>query len=139
MTDAMYESIPLQPVAAQRVQAVLGGQPCNIHLYSRGGRMFMDLAVSGTVIGEGMVCQNQGNMPVWATASFQGKLRFFDIVNDTDPQIEGLGSRYLLVWVSPDKLHQEEEAAKAVSDPLANLPDRFKPPIIRSYASQEDV
>ena len=133
-----YETVPLQPLPSQRVKCVLNGQQCDIFVYDRGGRLFLDLAVSGVDIGLGMVCQNLDNMPVWATADFKGKLRFIDTVNSSDPDYEGLGERHILLYVPPEKLAQEEAEAVAVGDPFASLAQRFLPPNIRSYAAQDD-
>jgi hypothetical protein len=122
MSDAAAPLVvPIQPVAAQALSVTLGGQDCTINLYGKhvqvpvvptGGiatdppvyvpidPMFMDLYVgTGTApILAGALCRN-GVLIVRNTyLGFVGDLAFNDTQGSDDPQIPGLGTRWLLLY-----------------------------------------
>ena len=48
--------IPLDAIPNQTFNITLNEQNCTIHLYQRGEYMYMDLAVDGNTIRQGMIC-----------------------------------------------------------------------------------
>lgn len=100
--------VPIQPVPNQTLQAQLGGQPCVIHVYQTAYGMFVDLYVSSSLIVCGVIAENLTRIVRSLYLGFSGDLAFYDVqtVNGegADPVYTGLGSRFLLVYVSADEL-----------------------------------
>lgn len=91
--------IPLQALPAQRLNIVLDGQNCTIHVYWRFGRCYMDLAVDSNDIFCGAICQARQAINQSLSTLFSGKLYFFDTLGqDYPPQWEGLGARWRLAY-----------------------------------------
>lgn len=104
MVEAIVRSvdsliIPLAAAPAQDFAIALGQQSCRLSIYSRGTGLYLDLYLSDLPIVRGAACLDR-NPTVRATYSgFAGELVFFDTQGSSDPTWDGLGSRYLLVWL----------------------------------------
>jgi hypothetical protein len=94
------QQIPLQSVPSQQVQCLLNGQNCEIAVYMRGTRLYVDLAVNGVSISSAVLAQNLTSLVPTAYLGFTGYLLFTDTLGTTDPQYTGLGSRYQLLYVT---------------------------------------
>lgn len=92
--------IPLISVPAQGFQVLLDTQECTFSLYQRNARLFMDMDVGQTRVFTGAVCLDGVNILQAAQAVFSGSLHFVDTQQHEAPQWEGLGTRWLLVYVS---------------------------------------
>lgn len=92
--------IPLQPVPAQRLQVVLDDQNCTLVLYSRGGRLYADLDAGSDVVFRGAVCRCGADIVQSPTLRFSGSLHFYDTQGAQDPEYDGLGSRFILLYLS---------------------------------------
>jgi hypothetical protein len=96
--------IPIQPIANQTFQVQLGGQPCVMNVYQLQYGLFVDLYVSNSLIVAGVIAQNQNRIVRSAYLGFIGDICFSDTQGSNDPQFDGLGTRYQLVYLSPDDL-----------------------------------
>lgn len=95
------QTIPLKAVPNQRVQVLLNGQPCSLHIYQLAYGLFID-AVSGTsIIAAGNICENANRIVRYAYRGFVGDLAFLDTQGEQDPDYTGLGGRYQLVYLEP--------------------------------------
>ncbi len=94
------QTIPLSDSANQRLAITLGGQACEINLYTAGSYgMFCDIYVSGVLLIGGVVCQNLNRLVREAWLGFTGDLVFQDSQGADDPSSPGLGTRFLLWYL----------------------------------------
>lgn len=100
----MAQVIPLQAVPSQTLAAVLGGQSCSIALYQKSTGLYMDLAVAGVVLFTGVPCLQDSLVVRGAYLGFVGNLTVLDTQGDSDPDYAGLGSRWVLFYLSPSDL-----------------------------------
>ncbi len=91
--------IPLQPVAAQNLSILLGGQNCQISIAQKGDFLYLSLAVNNTSIVSSMICRDRVRLVRYAYTGFSGNLVFIDTVGTSDPEYTGLGSRYELAYM----------------------------------------
>ena len=94
------QMIPLLDVPSQTVRASLGGQSCAINVYTRGLGMFCDLYVSDVLIVGGVACQNINRIVRNVYLGFAGDLVFLDTQGKSDPSSQGLGSRFVLMYLT---------------------------------------
>ena len=95
--------IPLQQIASQKFRIVLEGQNVTIRLFYRFGDMYADVFVGNETICLGSICRNRTAIVENAGEKFKGNLFFMDMLGDTDPQYEDLGSRYVFLYVSANE------------------------------------
>jgi len=96
----MSVQIPLQAVPSQQLQIVLAGQNCQIAVYLIGSSLYVDLAANGTDISTAVLALNGVVLVPTVYFGFQGNLVFIDTQGDSDPTYDGLGSRYVLLYVT---------------------------------------
>jgi hypothetical protein len=94
------KTIPLQPIPAQTLQIVLDGQYCTFSVYYRWGRCYLDLTVGATPILKGILCLHGEKLNTSPNIDFSGSLYFVDTQAQEPPQWEGLGDRWVLVYLS---------------------------------------
>lgn len=94
-------SIPIAAVPNQTLQVSLNNQACVIHLYQKATGLYLDLTVGTTTIVAGVLCQNSTPMVISDYLGFDGDLGFWDTQGTNDPDYTGLGTRYLLIYLSP--------------------------------------
>lgn len=114
--------IPIQPVPSQLVLCVLNGQNCQIAIYQKGSRVFVDLNNNGVNMCLGALAHNL--VPLDACNSydgFQGNLFFVDTQGLDDPQYTGMGSRWVLVYLTPAELALTEIPPAAIAVPVLNM------------------
>lgn len=90
--------IPLQPVAAQEFNVVLGRQVCTLKLYQKSAGLFMDISMSGRPLIVGVLCRDRSRIIRSQHLGFAGDMYFVDTEGEQDPQHMGLGSRWVLVY-----------------------------------------
>lgn len=98
----MAQQVALQAVPAQQVQAVLGTQQCQISVYVKTQCMFFDLNANGTQIAYAVQAKNLVNLVPTSYLGFTGWLTFFDTQGTDDPQYTGLGSRWVLLYLTAE-------------------------------------
>ena len=102
----MIGQIPLAAVPSQNLQITLDGQDCRLAVYQRERRLFMDLECDGLTVFRGQVCVNRTRLVQSPTARFAGQLVFTDQEGDRPPHWRGLGSRWLLLYLSGPDLEE---------------------------------
>lgn len=108
------QTIPLTAVPSQSLTAALNGQSVSIAIYQLGAAdLYCDLTSNGTPIVNCRKCRAFSGSPTEAAPfllldsaywGFQGDFLFIDTQGDEDPQFSGLGSRWQLVYYTPDDL-----------------------------------
>jgi hypothetical protein len=91
--------VPLRPVPNQTISILLGGQNCQINVYTKGGGLNLDLYVDNILIVGGVACQNMNRTVISSYLGFVGDLGFIDNQGSSDPAYDGLGSRYSLAYL----------------------------------------
>ena len=93
--------IPVQAVPAQTFATVLLGQQVELTLQQKTTGLFADVALSGLMILRGRLCRNGAPILRNGVGGFVGDLVFLDMTGSDDPQAEGLGGRFKLMYVGP--------------------------------------
>jgi hypothetical protein len=94
--------IPIQPVPSQQVLCVLAGQNCQIAIYLRGSKVYVDLNSNGTNMSLGVIAHNLVQLDSCNSwDGFVGNLAFVDTQGVDDPQYVGFNTRWFLVYFSP--------------------------------------
>jgi len=109
--------VPLTAVPSQLVQANLNWQSVSIAVYQLGMApvtdLYCDLTSNGAPIVTCRKCRAFSGSATDAAPfllldsayrGFQGDFLFIDSEGDEDPQYSGLGSRWQLIYYSPDDL-----------------------------------
>ncbi len=96
--------VPVQAIASQSLEVILESQACTLNFYQKSTGLFGDIYVNDLPILTGQQCVNQVLMVRRAYLGFVGDLAFYDTLGDEDPQYEGLGSRFLLLYFSASDL-----------------------------------
>lgn len=94
------KQVPLQSVTSQQVTTLLGNQKCQIAVYQKPQGLFVDLAVNGTDISSGILALNGMSICPFNYAAFVGYLMFCDMQGSDDPSYDGLGTRFLLIYLT---------------------------------------
>ncbi|WP_454813763.1 phage baseplate plug family protein [Labrys neptuniae] len=93
--------VPLQSVPNQAISILLGGQNCQINVYTKAGGLYLDLYVDNVLIVGGVACQNLNRIVRSTYLGFVGDLGFIDNQGTSDPSYDGLGARYSLAYLEP--------------------------------------
>lgn len=96
-------TIPLTSTPSQLLQVTLADQSCNLAVYQKTTGLLLDLSVSGTPIVSALLCHDRTLLIRYPYLGFVGDLSFVDTEGLDDPYYTGLGSRWLLVYLSPDE------------------------------------
>lgn len=98
------QEITLKPVKAQQVGVTIGSQECQIRLVQRTTGLYIDVALSGIWIIQGVICLNCNKLVRYAHLGFQGELFFADTIGDADPVYDELGSRFQLFYATKEEM-----------------------------------
>jgi hypothetical protein len=93
--------IPLQAVPSQIVTVSLNGQGCAIAVYQTRYGMFVNVFLNGILILGGVIAQNLNRIIRDTYFGFTGDLCFYDTQGSDDPSYDGLGGRYVLLYLEP--------------------------------------
>jgi hypothetical protein len=92
--------IPIIDTPNQLINTSLGGQQCTINLYQKSTGLFCDVNVNNVLIISGVICQNLNRIVRDSYLGFIGDLYFFDTQGLSDPASPGIGTRYLLKYLT---------------------------------------
>ena len=96
--------VPLQDSPSQDVNVNLNGQFVTLNIRTRATGMYIDVYVNSSLIIGGVICQNLNPIIRDAYLGFSGDLLFIDNQGSDDPSSPGLGTRFQLIYVSPDDI-----------------------------------
>ena len=94
------QTIPLQPVPAQTVAVVLGGQNCQLLIRQKTEGLFVDINSDGVDVVNTVIARDAVPLMCRPYLGFVGNLLFIDTQGSSDPQADGLGSRFQLVYLT---------------------------------------
>lgn len=92
--------IPIQAIPSQIVTVVLGGQNCQIQIDQKNPCIFVSINADGNDISLGVRARNVIALNANVYEPFDGNLIFWDNQGKDDPVYTGLGSRFLLVYLT---------------------------------------
>lgn len=98
------QSITLQPIKAQQVSVSLAGQDCKVRIVQRTTGLFIDVAIDGRWIVQGVMCLNCNKIVRYEHLGLKGELFFADTVGDADPIYDELGSRFQLFYATKEEM-----------------------------------
>ena len=90
------QQIPLASVPSQSLSVVLAGQNCTINVYQKEPGLLFDLV--GVVVA--VLANDAGFLVCRQYEGFKGNLCFVDTQGNNDPEYAGLGTRYVLVYLT---------------------------------------
>lgn len=93
--------IPLAATPSQTLNVKLGSQYCRIDVYMKSTGLFMDLYVKGVAVTTAALCRDRIKIVRRKYLNFSGDLAFMDTQGASDPQVDGLGTRYVLTYIEP--------------------------------------
>jgi len=96
--------VPLQPIANQSLQAQLNGQACTLTVYQSNYGLFVTVEIGTADIINNALGKNLVRIVRDLYLGFSGDLVFYDTQGSSDPVYTGLGSRFVLVYLSPTDL-----------------------------------
>ncbi len=91
--------LPVKKEPNQRFSVILDNQNCTIEIFQRFDHLYLNLFVDDVAVVQGVLCHNNLGITAVDTLAFRGMLYFTDVQGDSDPQYEGLGTRYYLIFV----------------------------------------
>ncbi len=97
--------VPLSPVPLQTLDVILDGQAAQIGLRQNGPDMYFDLRLNNEPIVTARICRVDQLLLVDAEyRGFRGQFVFVDLQGTSDPSYLGLGTRWVLVFISVAEL-----------------------------------
>lgn len=99
--------IPTQPVPSQTLQVILAGQNVQLLISQLETGMYITIFLDGNTVPilAGTICQNINRIVRNSYFGFVGDLIFIDSSGaDDDPYYTGLGSRWVLAYLTADEL-----------------------------------
>lgn len=94
-------AIALSPVPNQTVAFQASGHRVSLTLRTLpNGALLADVVMDGSTIAAGRTCLDRTAIIRRAYVGFPGDLAFVDTQGTLDPAASGLGTRYLLAWIS---------------------------------------
>ncbi len=100
----MAQQIPLQAIPNQSLNPSIGGQAVQINLYQKSTWLFMDVLVDNAPIVSGTICENLNRIVRDTYLGFVGDFVFLDTQGSSDPTYQGLGTRFLLFYLTATDL-----------------------------------
>ncbi|MCJ9707666.1 hypothetical protein LWS69_01285 [Bordetella hinzii] len=91
--------IPLRALPNQQCNVVLGGQNCQIDVYQKSTGLFLDLRVNNVPVALAVLCHDRVRLVRESYSGFNGDLCFMDTMGNEDPSFEGLGTKFLLIYL----------------------------------------
>ncbi len=91
--------LEISPVASQTLSIVLAQQNCRVNLYQKTTGLYFDLFVDGAPITTCVIGRNGALLLNRGGSNFIGNFMFVDTMGELDPQWDGLGIRFMLLYV----------------------------------------
>lgn len=92
--------VPLIALPDQCLQIILGNQDVTLRVYTRDNRLYTDLGVTGVMVWRGFIARNLLPCKFYPYLAFTGQLVFVDMQGQDDPRWEGLGTRWVCMYLT---------------------------------------
>ncbi len=109
------QTVPLQPTPSQTLSVTLGGQFCEIAVHQNFYGMIIDVSVDGALIIGGVLAENLNRIVRDVYLGFIGDFVFYDTQGHDDPYWDGLGSRFVLLYLSEADLEERLRLLQAAA------------------------
>lgn len=96
--------IPLAPLASQKLKVTLAQQSCQLNVYQKSTGLYIDIFKDGEALLIGVLCRESVRLVLQAYLGFIGDLAFMDTQGSEDPKFDGLGSRWVLMYLEASDL-----------------------------------
>lgn len=96
--------IPLAAIASQTLKVVLAQQSCVLNIYQKSTGLYLDVILEGETILSGVLCRDRVRCVRQAYLGFVGDLAFMDTQGTEDASFQGLGSRWVLMYLEASDL-----------------------------------
>lgn len=96
--------IPIAAMENQRLGVVLGNQNCTITVAQKSTGMFLGLEINQVVVMTGVLCTDRTKLVRQSYLGMVGDLAFMDTQGREDPLYEGLGTRWVLMYLEASDL-----------------------------------
>jgi hypothetical protein len=93
--------LDIQPLANYSFKTTVGGQNCTVTLQQKGDDMYFTLDLPTGNIVSMVRCLNRVKLVRYAYLKFIGDFVFVDLQGNDAPNYAGLGSRWLLLYLTP--------------------------------------
>ena len=107
--------VPIIDTASQTLRATLGGQSCTVNVYQKSTGLYCDVYVADVLVIGGVVCENVNRIVRDPYLGLIGDLLFLDTHGASNPATPGLGSRFVLIYMTA------ADVAAAVASNLASM------------------
>lgn len=97
-------TVSAQAIPNQQLQAQLGVQAVTLNVYQTNFALMMDVLIGPTKIVTGVACENLNRIVRDAYLGFSGDFIWFDTQGTDDPVYTGIGTRFFLIYLTPDDL-----------------------------------
>ena len=94
---SFYE-IPLSAIPHQLVSVVIDDKAYEIEVRQCGSSLFVSVTIDGEQITSAVRAVNRGSITPWADYRVGTEIVWVDTQGDADPQYDGLGTRWRLVY-----------------------------------------
>ena len=102
----MAQVIPLTAVPNQIEAVALDSQSVIITVNQRSTGLFIDVAMNGSPIILGVLCENLNRIVRNAYLGFPGDFFFYDSRGSSDPDYTGLGDRFQLIYIEEAEIQE---------------------------------
>lgn len=92
--------VPLNATPSQTLTVGLDGQSCQIDVFTKNDRIFVNVYVNDGEIILGVLAENLNRIVRDAYLGFSGDFAFVDTQGSDDPNYLGLGSRFVLFYLT---------------------------------------
>jgi hypothetical protein len=96
--------IPTQSLASQQLQCQVAQQSVTLKIYQFNYGLFMDVVLTEGLGVNGVICLNRNRIVRNTYLGLVGDFGWIDTQGDEDPIYTGLGSRFLLLYLSEQDL-----------------------------------
>lgn len=97
-------TIPLTAVPSQQLKVQVLQQPVSLSVYQKSTGLFVDVYVNDSLVIGGVQARNLNRIVRDLYLGFSGDLTFFDTQGTDDPDYTGLGSRFQLLYLTPQEV-----------------------------------
>lgn len=95
-------TIPLRAEPSQEFSIILEGQNVTLRFFTReypgAQKLYCDAAVDGVPVWYGHICRHFQDVRLYEYLPLAGVMRFVDMQGDADPEWQGLGERWQLLY-----------------------------------------
>ena len=98
------QTVQAQAIPNQQLQCQLGTQAVTLVITQTTFGLFMTVMVAGVTIISNVLCENLNRVVRDAYLGFVGDFVWYSTQDESDPVFTGIGSQYLLIYLSEDDL-----------------------------------